>query len=383
MFARIISLRSIAPAALIFAWGVSIGLPAHAVRASTCLTAPNSKSPKGSHWYYHTDRATQRKCWFLGTLSQPTHHTAAHATSPKVRARRAGAAKKMSTTTSAAAPMPPRIGSNTPPSLRPRHTQSAATRSAAAHEPVLQRFRQGDAAPSTTGSAVPPASASFQSGAQAPATASAATFLWPDPPTVGSQKAQQPGLLPSDARAHSVTPPMDARVSRDSGGAARSDVTTATATVSTLSPAVTPAKMLLAAALALIVAGVLFHLVTKVAATRGRRILIDHAEPNRIDERNQQARQEDRPRPRFIRRKPFVDDSNVPLVPATSDYGAQRPLPADDARQNNTLHQDSASQTTNEVSAVDSTLAQLIRDIDELMQSTNRAERSGSSQERS
>src|SRR5690349_9525465 len=30
-----------------------------------CLAAPNGAAPKGQHWYYHADRATQRKCWYL------------------------------------------------------------------------------------------------------------------------------------------------------------------------------------------------------------------------------------------------------------------------------------------------------------------------------
>jgi len=33
--------------------------------AETCLAAPKSTAPAGSHWYYHVDRATQQKCWHL------------------------------------------------------------------------------------------------------------------------------------------------------------------------------------------------------------------------------------------------------------------------------------------------------------------------------
>jgi hypothetical protein len=33
-------------------------------RAEDCLAAPNSAAPKGSHWYYHLNRATQQKCWY-------------------------------------------------------------------------------------------------------------------------------------------------------------------------------------------------------------------------------------------------------------------------------------------------------------------------------
>jgi hypothetical protein len=44
-------------------WVTSTG----AVRASEkCLTAPNAPAPRDEHWYYRTDRATNRQCWYLG-----------------------------------------------------------------------------------------------------------------------------------------------------------------------------------------------------------------------------------------------------------------------------------------------------------------------------
>ena len=46
--------------------------------ASDCLPAPNSPAPKGSHWYYHLNRATQQKCWYVRSseTQQPQHATA-------------------------------------------------------------------------------------------------------------------------------------------------------------------------------------------------------------------------------------------------------------------------------------------------------------------
>jgi len=40
---------------------MSYGAPA----ADTCRSAPKDNSPEGSHWYYRTDRNTNRKCWYL------------------------------------------------------------------------------------------------------------------------------------------------------------------------------------------------------------------------------------------------------------------------------------------------------------------------------
>jgi hypothetical protein len=40
------------------------GAPARA--EAECLAAPNAPPPAGQHWWYRTDRATKRKCWYLG-----------------------------------------------------------------------------------------------------------------------------------------------------------------------------------------------------------------------------------------------------------------------------------------------------------------------------
>lgn len=34
--------------------------------ADECLTKPKASAPAGKHWYYQTNRTTQRKCWYLG-----------------------------------------------------------------------------------------------------------------------------------------------------------------------------------------------------------------------------------------------------------------------------------------------------------------------------
>jgi hypothetical protein len=40
------------------------GAPARA--EDDCLKAPNAAPPAGQHWWYRTDRAAKRKCWYLG-----------------------------------------------------------------------------------------------------------------------------------------------------------------------------------------------------------------------------------------------------------------------------------------------------------------------------
>ena len=47
---------------------ISLVMSAGAARASEqCLTAPNAPAPRDEHWYYRTDRATNRQCWYLAT----------------------------------------------------------------------------------------------------------------------------------------------------------------------------------------------------------------------------------------------------------------------------------------------------------------------------
>jgi hypothetical protein len=41
---------------------ISIGA---AWASDNCLPAPTEQAPAGSHWYYRTDRANQRECWYI------------------------------------------------------------------------------------------------------------------------------------------------------------------------------------------------------------------------------------------------------------------------------------------------------------------------------
>ena len=58
-------IKSIALAVPFLTLGASVGAPANSLRADECLSAPDSPSPQGTHWYYRLDLPTQRKCWYL------------------------------------------------------------------------------------------------------------------------------------------------------------------------------------------------------------------------------------------------------------------------------------------------------------------------------
>jgi len=79
------------------------GIPTTIARADDCLTAPNSPAPAGKRWSYRTDRATQRKCWFLRAKNQSTQQPAAQAESEAAPATRT-IAFEQSATASVGAP---------------------------------------------------------------------------------------------------------------------------------------------------------------------------------------------------------------------------------------------------------------------------------------
>ncbi len=56
---------TIAFAVALLASALGLGAPATRAFAVDCLTSPSLPVPPSTHWYYHTDRTQQRKCWHL------------------------------------------------------------------------------------------------------------------------------------------------------------------------------------------------------------------------------------------------------------------------------------------------------------------------------
>jgi hypothetical protein len=347
MSGQIIQIRLIALAVPLLAWGVGIGVPTTPARADDCVTAPRSVAPTGSHWYYHTDRTKRRKCWFLGTLGQRGQRTAAKVASAATTVARASAVEK-------------------PAKAQPPPISSATT-----YEPVRQGVQDGSTAPLIPEAPAPPASAPWQTSAQAVGAGPAATIGWPDPTAVAPVQAQKPNLVLSDARADSVLP--TGRAPDGSGGAARGVASTAHAPFVEASPSTRFVEILLVAALGLIVAGVLYRVVMKIGARRAA----DHRRSIqvRLDRRATPARVARRPATAWIPHEgeEVIDDLHPSLVPAAGEYRARRPSRADDERQNNARGKHTASQSTDEISGREDTLAQLILDLEQMLQSAKRA----------
>jgi hypothetical protein len=49
----------------VLAAAIMLGANCAAFAADGCLAAPNRAPAPGGHWYYHFDRASDRKCWYL------------------------------------------------------------------------------------------------------------------------------------------------------------------------------------------------------------------------------------------------------------------------------------------------------------------------------
>jgi hypothetical protein len=61
------------PVALFVALLLIILAAAPAQAAADCVPAPGLQAPQGSHWYYRTDRATGRKCWYVSSEGRKGH----------------------------------------------------------------------------------------------------------------------------------------------------------------------------------------------------------------------------------------------------------------------------------------------------------------------
>jgi hypothetical protein len=158
------TLTSFAFVFLTIIYGAITTVPFEMARASDCLAAPNSPAPKGSHWYYHLNRETQQKCWYVrASEKQPQHATASGIDSPSGQ-------------------LEPSTNEIQDPA-----SNTAPNRSASAPQENIQP-------PALRGNA--------SSDASGRATAITAV-VWPDPPPVA------PSVTPREANAAAVDAPMN------------------------------------------------------------------------------------------------------------------------------------------------------------------------------
>jgi hypothetical protein len=313
--------RPMASLALLAVLAVGAGVPTNTARADDCLTAPNSAAPEGSHWYYHIDRATQRKCWHVRVTDQPAEQTAAPAASDASAAAPAEAIKKPATSSGVPMSISPDMGAapSLPPA-KPRH----ASLSAPADEAVRQSGEKGSpvwsTAPATAGTPmttipgdntpslprvkvlgvksqdapvsgatadqpgpqtaqkdpmsstteIPPAqpSPSSQTGDLATVPAPATGPARPDP-LVTSVKTPDPAA--SDTRTEPGQPLADGTATDNAQATAQNTIPVTQAELAK-SPTSRPIEMFAVAALGLVVAGLLLRIVMKISSGYHRRV---------------------------------------------------------------------------------------------------------------
>jgi hypothetical protein len=280
----------IALVATLLAWSVSVGALTITARADDCLPEPNSSAPAGSHWYYHMDRATQRKCWYVRATDQPAEPATAQATSdpaslppappiPPEKPATASANDPISINASDSTAPSPRIKAPVKPQ---RASGSGAATGRSAQQGAQKTTQQPSPAPAIQ-APVPQASPSSQTSDQRATTRSVPTPAWPDPPVV-TFKTEEPTTPPSDTRTESIRPTIDPLAADNEERTARVGAAGTATSASTM-----PVAMLAIVALGLVVAGILLRVVMKISVmkifpARRQPITTDEHDFDRIDD---------------------------------------------------------------------------------------------------
>jgi len=359
--------------------------PTNMAGEDSCMTAPNSPAPQGKHWFYRTDRATQRKCWYLRAKHQPTQHTDAQAPSAAAPATHA------STFESATASADASISKSPTNSARPSAKPQPAFMRGANPEGVEQSAPKESAQPSS-----PAEHAPHQLAASVPAAAGMSPYAI----TAATAGARELNEVSSVARSHSARPPGPAL--NNAEGTTRGGASSTNAAGITTSVTWTLVSMLLIVALGLGVAGFLHRVVTAIA--RRRQIIREHPESTWIGSENPHHWHDNQERHRSADERGQVigDSPRSPLSNANDSNDQQqqklvdecnqfigdlrrssaadandciaRPLhAANDESSDNARRTGGASQITDEVRKREERLAQLKRDLDCLLQLPKRA----------
>lgn len=351
-------IRPIAFVATLLISGAGAGMPTNIVRAGDCLAQPNSTAPSGSHWYYRLDWPTQRKCWYLRAPDQPAQHVAAQAASEPAPATRAIPIEKPATA-SHSAPAPISISpSDTPPpwphitilAVKPQRAPSATT-----DEPVQQSMLRGSTETSIPAVLAPQASPSSQISAQA--AEPVPDTVQPDPSVA---KAEEPTAIPSDVRSEAVQSSADAIVPDDARSPAQGDASTTNTTGMTASlTQTTPAEMFPILALALVVAGLFFRLVIRIAASYSRERIMINSESDLIDDGLEYELGDDQLHGSVREPDELIDD-DLPRL-------------ADDQWSDNSRGKDRASDIIDEIRKREDMLEELKRNLDRMLRSPRAA----------
>ena len=253
-----------------------------------CLAAPSGKAPQGSHWRYHTDAATQTKCWYLRTNADPAQKSATpDKPEPAVAA----------TAPAAATPKGAPDQTTGPEAQQPRPAKAA--RAAPGGKPSQSNAQNGH-----QGGAQVNNQANNQAGNQdsgrirgqggdssapwpdpPPSQGSAGNVPWPDParlaaggtpPTANAAQPPPPALANNQQE-----PPAPAQsTDKANGNDAASDRQAAEPNATPVSDNdEMPVGLLLALVISMLVAGILVRRIVKMLFARRHRINPERREP--------------------------------------------------------------------------------------------------------
>jgi hypothetical protein len=284
-----------------------------------CLSAPDSSSPQGTHWRYRLDWPTQRKCWYLGAPARSLRRAAAAPATPVLLGRRHSVDVPSKSVDPADAASPSSHVDMLP--IDPPTSEGITARGGR----LLQQSVPEDiSAPGPIGTPVPQASTLSQSGNWVGGPVLAPT-TWPDPvPTGAAVQAQNPIAIPTDIPADSAS--FDARITRNAGNSMAS----------------------ILAILALVLAALC--VVAKNGAARRASTIVDQREPDDQRQHDWRGGQGQRG---------SVDEGQL-LVSALSDCGSSQ-------------NDDVSFETAFEIRKRKDKLARLHQNLDRLLQSPTTA----------
>jgi hypothetical protein len=177
--------------------GVTTAAHLDLARADDCLAAPKSPVPKGSHWYYHLDRATQQKCWHVRSVERQLQDVTVQTSPPN------------------AAKPPTNVGQLRP--TGPRDIDSSARQP----EPVVAATDEPTSGNVPT-MRVAAAGTETPLSAADPRPSAPTTPIWPDPPPI------PPSVQADNAGAATASPDPAYSVADASDGVSRMDERTST-----------------------------------------------------------------------------------------------------------------------------------------------------------
>jgi hypothetical protein len=228
----------------------------------TCLVAPNAPAPAGTHWYYRTDQATQRKCWYTRPQDQAAQPQPEQQT-PQSSAATQAASDKLARRVQAAFAAKGGKATQQDPQPGPR----------AGGEPKIDAAAWIDPTPAVstvTWPAPPPPPADDDTNATTAGPASAAA------PTPSVAAENPPAAQPSNA-----TSDLSGGTAAGGGSASPQPADKAGAEPSkpTVVPSDMPRSMVLAGVIALLIAGFFLRRSVAKAFRPRRKVVTERREP--------------------------------------------------------------------------------------------------------